>query len=338
MKKTIFSIPTPCHEDWNNMTSTEKGRFCLSCKKEVIDFTIMADSEVIRHFDKATNEVCGRFLPEQLERQMTAPKKPFFGLNYFFSVLIPAFLFVQKANAQKQPVAESISIVDNQKNSDQLFAKGEIAVAAKQTIKGKVTDNKGQPIPYATVTLRNKSRGVITDSAGNFVLDLPYKSKPIAIIVSSIGYESQTMIVNPDSFNTIRLVVLPVTTQGDVVVVIAGAVRRKKQIKTRTKAAAIFNKVIDSLNRKNLINVYPNPVSHNSVVTIDMKNVQKGEYALLVVNIDGSILQEATIQVPVSDYIFHLDLKAGITNGTYFIKIMAPDKKIVHTGKILVIN
>lgn len=39
-------IPEPCHEDWSLMTPSDKGRFCSSCDKTVIDFTVMSDYQI----------------------------------------------------------------------------------------------------------------------------------------------------------------------------------------------------------------------------------------------------------------------------------------------------
>ncbi|MBN4070922.1 hypothetical protein JYT72_00300 [Crocinitomix catalasitica] len=33
----FFQIPEPCHENWNEMSPTEKGRFCEKCSKEILD-------------------------------------------------------------------------------------------------------------------------------------------------------------------------------------------------------------------------------------------------------------------------------------------------------------
>ena len=41
-----FEIKEPCHEDWSKMTRTEKGAFCQSCAKEVIDFTDKTGFEI----------------------------------------------------------------------------------------------------------------------------------------------------------------------------------------------------------------------------------------------------------------------------------------------------
>lgn len=41
-----ISIPKPCHEDWSKMTPSEKGRFCQSCSKSVIDFTQMSQQSI----------------------------------------------------------------------------------------------------------------------------------------------------------------------------------------------------------------------------------------------------------------------------------------------------
>lgn len=67
--KITVSISEPCHEDWNQMTATEKGKFCKSCTKEVIDFTNMTDERVFKYLHK-NEDTCGRFYASQLDRKL----------------------------------------------------------------------------------------------------------------------------------------------------------------------------------------------------------------------------------------------------------------------------
>ena len=46
-KQTSIYIPKPCHEDWNTMTPTQQGKFCSACSKEVIDFSLMSDNQIL---------------------------------------------------------------------------------------------------------------------------------------------------------------------------------------------------------------------------------------------------------------------------------------------------
>lgn len=60
-------IPSPCHENWNAMTANEKGRFCGSCQKTVVDFTHFSTTDIQNYFTKHYGQkVCGRFKNEQL--------------------------------------------------------------------------------------------------------------------------------------------------------------------------------------------------------------------------------------------------------------------------------
>ena len=44
--KYKITIPEPCHENWDEMTPRENGRFCMSCSKTVVDFTSMLPDEI----------------------------------------------------------------------------------------------------------------------------------------------------------------------------------------------------------------------------------------------------------------------------------------------------
>lgn len=61
-------IPKPCHENWQQMTPDEQGRFCGVCVRSVIDFTEMNDAQVKTFFyENAGKKICGRFRNEQVD-------------------------------------------------------------------------------------------------------------------------------------------------------------------------------------------------------------------------------------------------------------------------------
>jgi hypothetical protein len=100
-KKIQLQIAEPCHENWDAMTPVEQGKFCGSCQKQVMDFTEMSDRQIAEFFKKpSTGSVCGRFMNDQLERDIEIPKKRIPWVKYFFTIALPAF-FISKASAQK---------------------------------------------------------------------------------------------------------------------------------------------------------------------------------------------------------------------------------------------
>lgn len=68
MENLQLTIPKPCHENWNKMQPEEKGRFCQSCAKTVIDFTKSSEAEISQYFHENNSiKTCGRFKREQLK-------------------------------------------------------------------------------------------------------------------------------------------------------------------------------------------------------------------------------------------------------------------------------
>lgn len=95
-----ITIPTPCHENWDNMTTDEKGKFCSVCYKTVHDFTDFSEEELINRLDSDIN-ICGRFREDQL------------GVNLNFSLvsklvlgLLAVSSFTAAVNAQETKSGE----------------------------------------------------------------------------------------------------------------------------------------------------------------------------------------------------------------------------------------
>ncbi|MDI9309029.1 MAG: hypothetical protein QM535_02340 [Limnohabitans sp.] len=72
MERFKITIPKPCHENWDEMTPEDKGRFCSVCSKTVVDFTEMNNEQVNGFFaENKDKKVCGRFKNEQVEKKFT---------------------------------------------------------------------------------------------------------------------------------------------------------------------------------------------------------------------------------------------------------------------------
>lgn len=85
------------------MTPVEKGKFCGSCQKQVVDFSVMSDRQLAEFFKKpSTSSVCGRFMTDQLDRDIEIPRKRVPWLKYFFTIALPAFFLSLKASASKK--------------------------------------------------------------------------------------------------------------------------------------------------------------------------------------------------------------------------------------------
>jgi hypothetical protein len=150
MKDAIkFSVPKPCHEDWNAMTPDQKGRFCSACSKTVVDFTNLDNTEVQEYLsENKGSRICGRFTSEQLspEFKLTVPQSVLYQKRSFHKAFLLA-LFVTMGttlfsckNFNNQTLGE-VSIIEDstsvQKDTaEQVYEVGE--VAPDSFVKGKV--------------------------------------------------------------------------------------------------------------------------------------------------------------------------------------------------------
>jgi hypothetical protein len=82
-------------------------------------------------------------------------------------------------------------------------------------LSGKITDENGQPLRGALVTIKGSKTTVSTDSLGNYVLKVP--EGQISLLVSYVGYEQKEVKLNQQMVMNISL--QPATqTLNDVVV------------------------------------------------------------------------------------------------------------------------
>src|SRR5882757_2817379 len=84
-----------------------------------------------------------------------------------------------------------------------LFLLLSVAAFAQQTsVAGKITDEKGEPIPGATISVKGSSNGTNTDLNGNYAIKVTGKS---VLVFSSVGFVKQEVAVNDRTIINITL-------------------------------------------------------------------------------------------------------------------------------------
>ena len=199
MQNLQLSIPEPCHENWQQMTPTDQGRFCNACAKEVIDFSTMTDIQVLNYFTNMTHEkVCGRALPEQLERTISRPANPKKRLFWYWNYIVMFCMFFGKGNSAKaqggtKPVTEMNPVKNVDIRGDVEVVAGQISQARQHIVEGKVTDEKGEPIPFASIIMKGTKVGVAADANGAFKINASPNS---SLSISAANYRTAEILTD----------------------------------------------------------------------------------------------------------------------------------------------
>ncbi|HTI92208.1 MAG TPA: TonB-dependent receptor [Puia sp.] len=99
-----------------------------------------------------------------------------------------------------------------------------LSFAQTPAITGKVVDDKGNPLPGATVTIKGSSLSVSADALGQFTISAPAGAR--TLVVSSIGFTDKEVAINGQT--SLSIVLQPDSKAlNDVVVVGYGTVRKK---------------------------------------------------------------------------------------------------------------
>ncbi len=182
MKKVIkVSIPEPCHENWDKMTQTEKGKFCGVCTKEVVDFTKAIDEDIVKYVMKHDN-TCGRFSKTQLDRSLTLERSAGQRLAPLAaSLLLPLTMMAGSMAAPKQGGVKtstytSLGIGSMHKAADRI----------QITVEGTITDVQGNPLHNVKIEVKETGKTAFTDKKGNYSITFLDKE---TLIFTQDGFE-----------------------------------------------------------------------------------------------------------------------------------------------------
>lgn len=346
MSKAIqLTVAEPCHENWDKMNPVQQGRFCGSCQKQVVDFSVMSDRELLQFFQKpSTGSVCGRFMNDQLDRKLEQPAKKISWFRYAWQILLPA-LFVTKVSAQRtmgklaaRPVQDTIRrleiplppvmgmvvrVPDRKPKIDSVIK--DIPMIREGLIKGKVTDSTGQPIPYASIDPGNgKARPA--DANGEFELDAVFIRNGQTIRISSVNYEMKVILIDKEKAIReglqVKLNAKAVLPEAVITcypqyrkgMVTMGAVSTVKQ---RIETAEI----IPLPEIKSGLHVYPNPISQGQSLTISIDKPEEGYYTFILSALSGQLLKQEERWIDAEARVLSIQPPA-LPAGTYILTLV----------------
>lgn len=213
MKKKIhISIPEPCHEDWQEMTAAEQGRFCGSCQKTVVDFSAMTDTQVLNYFTKASGRVCGRFQEKQVNKtyqplpMVTTP-------NWLKAgALASGLLVAGVAQGQQHQFIGKVAITQPiEEMGIVLLEETPTPKPEKIILEGEVIDEAGEILIGASVLIRAAEIETVTDMDGRYTIEISntiLEQKKCILEVYYPGYNTQIKNLSSTSLlkNTVNFV------------------------------------------------------------------------------------------------------------------------------------
>jgi len=361
-KKIQLSIAEPCHENWENMNPVEKGKFCGSCQKQVVDFSNMSDGQIAEFFKKpSTGSVCGRFLSDQLDREIEIPRKRIPFVKQFFQIALPAFLISVKASAQTQkPIKSKPSSGDTSRQIATIppmmgmiaynYIKpvepkkdtivGEIDI--QKVIRGKVVNESGQAVPYASIETGTAGKGIMADSNGVFKMNTDLLRTDKKIFVTSVGFESKEVVITKQYLNGEELYIQLVTKlmqpvavtcygtiKGKVIVVGAVSTVKSQKVTTVDIIKPIANTILNDLQ------VFPNPVLSGSSMNISVKKLEEGYYNFQLINLSGQTMKQNSIWIDEEASVLDFNIPS-VGAGNYFVVLTNKKTSKKYTEKIII--
>ena len=185
MRSLTIQIPQPCHERWDDMQLADRGRFCASCQKTVVDYTNYSDQELVRLLRKSPEMACGRFRDEQLNRPLIPQKSGISVWRHWVGLLTMGFFGWQTARGQASQVTKPVQpvLVRPVFSVSAIPIQKPISPDAKITISGRVMleDSTGYLSPMSggivSISQSGETWQTKTDSSGLFGLNIPIKAQ-----------------------------------------------------------------------------------------------------------------------------------------------------------------
>lgn len=204
--------------------------------------------------------------------------------------------------------ASGIAITDREQpkalSANAMTAKSKASPSA--TIKGKVTDDMGEPLPGAAVTLKGTSTGTVTDFNGQFAITLAPGQSEADVTAGFIGFTSSQATLKADTQN---IIVMQSELLALEEVVVVGYGTQKKSVLTGAsstiKSESDEQPVVEGYYPpKPAIGLSKYEKRLSAQVTYPSNGTGKDEQVVLMVEISpsGNILSVEVVKSPGDDF------------------------------------
>ena len=207
MKKLKITIPEPCHENWNNMIPVDRGKFCASCQKCVVDFSTYSDEALMNYFKTPRANTCGHFNSTQVGRYIlpTINPKPSFYSKAALAMVVFLSLF-HEAKSEKVPhqTIQTQNLKNKNFPNDEAgpFGRTNKLSDSSKYISGKLVDSMAKDPIRGVVKIVGTEISAESDSEGNFKLSIPdsMTDSSITLNVRVTGYYVEDIQLGKSNF------------------------------------------------------------------------------------------------------------------------------------------
>lgn len=230
--KHKITIPKPCAENWDTMSSAERGRHCAVCDKVVHDFTDFTKPDLYKFLEE-NKGVCGR-VPVKLLDIPTVKERS----SYAATIALATVLSVSAVTAQNREDRKDFGEVRK------VLVLGEptIEISSQEQIvvKGKVVDSRGfLGLPGASVFLLSHSeRGIMITANINgefeFIVPEDIDVSDVMLRISFMGYEDADVRIDKANLN-LEVILRESTEVIGEVMYSVGKAKVKKEKKSKSK-------------------------------------------------------------------------------------------------------
>jgi len=362
-RQTSLYVPTPCHEDWNKMTDTEQGKFCASCCKQVVDFTLMSDQQILNYLSNQSGKLCGRFDSEQLQRPLVetkmAKKK-----SWWMALTMPLLFLSERSHAQKNIVGNkhmsirtaprknilvgdvstkitADTLVEPTIRQPEIMGKLIYQPANEITVTGKVVDENDEPVAFATIEEKGAHKSVAADEEGKFSIKIRADSSMAVLEVSCVSFqpiEKQVLLTYGD-----QEIIVCMSAHTALLADVQVTSRTSPFLEGRLGGISVCRKIstikkIDTTVRKaakiSSFKIYPNPAPKSGIINLEI--TRAGYYEFQLINNKSRLLAVDEINVSAEKSTATVQLPPNAASGIYYVRLTDEHDKKEFTEKLII--